>query len=232
MIATLQHIVEQALERLTATTNVLLPSLLAAGVILVGALALASLLRWSLARLVRAAAFDRFMVQSGIASLTARSGRVAAGRLLAQTVYWAVLLTGVLTALTAFNTSLTSHMAEAAVLLLPKLVTAGAILLAGVWLGRYLGRGMLVWACNEGVPHARHAAAAVRILIIFVAAVVAADHMNFARDVFLAAFILVLGGAVLAASIAAGLGIHAALERRLGQYASERQEEKSLWNHL
>lgn len=233
MIATLQQILEKALDRLAQTTIAFLPSLLAAGVIFLGALMLASLLRWSLARIVKAAAFDRFMVQSGIAALTGRSGRVAAGRLVAQTVYWAVLIVGLLTALTAFNTSLTSRMAEASVLLLPKLVTAGAILLAGAWLGRYLGRGMLVWACNEGFPHARYAAASVRILIMFVAVVVAADHLEFARTVFLAAFVLVVGGAVLSISIAAGIGMHQAFERRFGEYVSaERQEEKSLWNHL
>jgi hypothetical protein len=70
-------------------------------------------------------------------------------------------------------------------------------------------------------------------LIVFVAVVVAADHLNFARTVFLAAFLLVVGGLVLAGSIALGLSAHEALKRRLAEPAhSGDGEEKSLWNHL
>ena len=65
---------------------------------------------------------------------------------------------------------------------------------------------MLVWAVNENFPSPRRLAAVVRILIMFVAVVVAADQLNFARSVFLAAFIIFVGGAVLAASLAIGLG--------------------------
>jgi hypothetical protein len=232
MIAALQQILEKALERLAATTVAFLPPLLAAGVIFFCALLIATLLRWSLGRIVKAKSFDRFMIQSGIADMMGRSGRVAAGRLVAQSVYWLIVVTGLLTALTAFNTSLTSRIIEAAVLLMPRLLGAAAILLAGVWLSRYLGRGTLVWACNEGLPHARYAAAAVRMLVIFVAAVVAADQLEFARTVFLAAFVLMLGGAVLAVSIAAGIGLHGVIERRFREFSEVKKEDRSIWSHL
>ena len=233
MIFTLQQILEKALERLAATTVAYLPPLLAAATIFLGALLVAHLLRWTLIRMVKAAAFDRFLAQSGLASMMGRSGRVGAARLVAGTVYWILVVTGLLTGLSAFNTSLTSRITEASVLLMPKLVTAAAILLAGAWLGRYLGRGVLVWACNEGLPYARHAGAAVRVLVVFVAAVVASDHLDFARPVFLAAFILVVGGVMLAVSIAVGIAIHRAIDRRMTTAASpETAEETSLWNHL
>ncbi len=105
-----------------------------------------------------------------------------------------------------FGTDLTTQIIQSFVFLLPKLVVAGLILLAGAWLGQYLGRSMLVWAVNENFPSPRRLAAVVRILIMFVAVVVAADQLNFARSVFLAAFIIFVGGAVLAASLAIGLG--------------------------
>jgi hypothetical protein len=232
MIATLEQILEKALERLVATAVTFLPSLLAAGVILLGAFLIAALVRWSLGRIVKAKSFERFMAQSGIADMMGRSGRVAAGRVVAQTVYWIIVVTGLLTALTAFNTSLASRIVEAVVLMLPKLLAAAAIMLAGVWLGRYLGRGTLVWACNEGLPYARYAATAVRALVVFVAAVVAADQLEFARTVFLAAFILEVGGAVLAVSIAVGIGLHGALERRFREFAAVKKEDQSIWSHL
>jgi hypothetical protein len=113
---------------------------------------------------------------------------------------------------------------------------AGAIILVGIWLGQYLGRSTVVWAVNEGLPQPRRLAAAVRVVIMFVAVVVAAYQLDFARSVFLAAFILLLGGAVLAASLAAGIGAG----DRFRRYLSDRQErqepsmerERSLWSHL
>ena len=97
---------------------------------------------------------------------------------------------------------------------------AGAlILLAGLWLGQYLGRGALVWAVNEDLPSPRKLAAGVRALVTFAAVVVAADTLNFAPAVFLAAFILMLGGAALAAGLAIGLGARDAVRRHFEQRA-------------
>jgi small-conductance mechanosensitive channel len=74
----------------------------------------------------------------------------------------------------------------------------------------------------------------VRIVVMFVAVVVAADQLDFARSVFLAAFIILVGGGVLTASLAVGL--HGSGLRRLLQGQQEQQtednRERSLWNHL
>jgi hypothetical protein len=132
-----------------------------------------------------------------------------------------------------FGTDLTTRIVQSFVFLLPRLFVAGLILLTGTWLGQYLGRGVLVWAVNENFPSPRRLAAVVRILIVFVAVVVAADQLNFARSVFLAAFIILVGGAVLAASLAFGLG-----GGGIQQFFQEKKEqtgdstEKPLWSHL
>lgn len=233
MIATLQQIMERALERLVLIITTYLPPLLAGLTIFLGAFLIAKFVRWVLTRMIKAAGVDRFLAQSGLSSMLDRSGRLRAARLVSGTAYWAIILVGLLTALSAFNTSLTSRMIEGVVFLFPKLVAAGVILLAGAWLGQYLGRSTLVWAVNEGIPYARRVAAAVRMVIVFVSVVVAADYLDFARSVFLAAFVLLVGGAVLAASIALGIGAHGAVERHLEKARPEEErEEKSLWNHL
>ncbi|MGH9674368.1 MAG: hypothetical protein ACRD44_14405, partial [Bryobacteraceae bacterium] len=120
---------------------------------------------------------------------------------------------------------------ESVVFLMPKLVTAGLILLAGAWLGQYLGRSTLLWASNEEMPSPRILAAGVRAVIMFVAVVVAAEHLSFARSVFLAAFVMLLGGAVLALSIALGFYARDVLRRRI-DLRPESEEERSLWSHL
>jgi len=233
MIATLREIIERSLQRLAETATTYVPPLLAGLVILLAALLMASVVRLVLLRITKTAWLDRFLLESGLSSMLGRTRPVEAAPLVAGAIYWLILLVGLLTALNAFNTALTTQMVQTVVFLLPKLVTAALILLAGVWLGQFLGRSMLVWAVNEDLPHPRRLAAGVRALVIFVAVVVAADHLNFARSVFLAAFLLVVGGVALACSLAVGLSVHDALKRRFGEPARTGDgQEKSLWNHL
>lgn len=205
MFETLRHILEITLERLSTQITTYLPGLLAALTIVLGAYVMARLTRWVMNKIFKGMALDRFLQQSGLSTLLSRSGSLHSTRLVAESAYWVILLVGLLTGLSAFNTNITTRMTETVVLLFPKLVTAAVILLAGAWLGQYLGRSALVWAVNEGLPFARRIATGVRVAILFVAVVVAADQLNFARNVFLSAFLIVAGGAILTISLILGL---------------------------
>jgi hypothetical protein len=237
MMEALRGIVEKSFEQLAATLGVYLPNFLACAVILISFFLLAVFLRWVVLRIFKGANVDRFLHQTGVYAMLDRSGRLRASRLVAGIVYWATLCLGLLTGLSAFNTEMTTRMINAVVFLMPKLVTALAIVLVGAWLGQYLGRSMLIWACNEGLPSPRNLSAGVRILIVFVAVVAAAEHLDFARTVFLAAFIIVVGGMVAAASIAVGISIRDVLRRRISPPVSQEEPAEltrtgSLWNHL
>jgi hypothetical protein len=233
MIETLRKVLEGALERLHYHVTTYLPPLLAALTLVLGAYLAALLVRWVIYRIFKGLSMDKFLRQSGIAFMVDSSGRLRATRLVAETAYWGILLGGVLLGVNVFGTDLTTQIIQSFVFLLPKLVVAGLILLGGAWLGQYLGRSMLVWAVNEGFPSPRRLATVVRILILFVAVVVAADQLNFARSVFLAAFIIFVGGAVLAASLAIGLG-GGGLQRFLDEKREQAGQsgERSLWSHL
>ena len=233
MIATLEQVLRGTLGSLSHQITTYLPPLLAALTILLGAFVLASLTRWLLMRSFKGAGLDRFLRESGLSSILFRTRGLQSARLVTNLVYWIILLAGVLTGLSAFDSKITSRMVESTVFVFPKLVTAGAILLAGIWLAQYLGRTVLIWTVNEEIPHARRWAAAVRIAVVLTSVVVAADTLDFARSVFLAAFIIAAGGVVLALSLALGLGGRAAAER----FFLERQErhterEEALWRHL
>jgi len=231
---TLQEILQGVLVRLRFQATTYLPSLLAALITLLGAYLAAVLVRRFLNRIFKGIAVDRFLRRSGLAFMLDRSGRLRATRLVSEAAYWLILLTGFLTGLSIFDTELTSQITQNFVFLLPKIVVAGLILLGGLWLGQYFGRGTLVWAVNEGLPSPRRLAGAVRIVTMFVAVVVAADQLNFARSVFLAAFIILIGGAVLAVSLALGLGGRDAA-RKFFQDKSEaagESDDRSLWTHL
>ncbi len=233
MIETLQGILKDALERLHHQMTTYLPSLLAAVTLVLGAYLTALAVRWFIYRIFKGMAIDRFLRQSGVAFLVDPSGRLRATRLAAETAYWCILLSGFLLGVNVFGTDLANQIVQSFVFLLPKLFVAGLILLGGTWLSQYLGRSMLVWAVNENFPSPRRLAVVVRILITFAAVVIAADQLNFARSVFLAAFIIFVGGAVLAASLALGLG--GGPVSRLMEEKRERDgeaAERSLWSHL
>lgn len=242
MTETFGRVMGTTLERLQEQMVMLVPPTLAGAVILLVAYLLAVFSHWLIIRVFKGRAIDRFLRQSGLAFIIDPSGHLRAARAAAGAAYWGFLVAGVLTALSVFDTELTTQIVQGVVFLLPKLVLAGAILLAGTWLSQYLARAALVWAVNEGVPYPRRLGALVRVLLMFVAVVVAADQLNFARSVFLAAFIMIGGGLILTVSVAVGIGAG----RGLGRFLAARQEHgnagtpehvndeqpESLWSHL
>ena len=144
MAGTLKNVLENTLDRLYKIVTGYLPSLLAAAIVLLAAYLMALAARWVLNRIFKGPAIDRFLRQSGLAFVIDPSGRLRATRLVAETAYWCFLVCGILLGLSVFDTNLTTQMIEGFVLLLPKLVLAGLIVLGGAWLGQYLGRSMLV----------------------------------------------------------------------------------------
>jgi hypothetical protein len=234
MIGTLERILEGTFERLSYQVTRTLPPLLAGLIIVFTAFLLARAMRWLVARAFKGAAADRFFRESGLSSMLDQCGQIKCAPLVAGAAYWLIILTGVLTGLNAFDTAITTGIVEGAVLLLPKLLTAGIILLAGAWLAQYLGRSILVWAVNEEFPSPRRWAAAARIAIFFLSVVIAADTLDFASGVFLAAFVILAGGAVLAGSLALGLGVGGAMHPYLTVRTGHAENEEALtaWKHL
>jgi flagellar biosynthesis protein FliQ len=235
MFSLLEQILRQAVERVSSQILTYAPGLLAAIFILVVTLFIAKFVRWFIIRIFKGIAVDRFLRRSGISSMIDQAGRLQTSQVVANTSYWMILVAGMLVALNSFNSELSSRLTETLVFLFPKLVAAAAIIVIGAWIGKYLGRTTLIWAVNEGVPWPRKLAAFVRALFTFGGVVVAADHLGFARDVFLAAFILVVGGIVLAASLALGLSGRESVRH----YLHDRKEtseadgdDRPLWRHL
>jgi flagellar biosynthesis protein FliQ len=234
MVETMRKILEGVLERLSYHLTTYLPSIVVAFIFIFLAYAIAVVVRWLLYKIFKGPAIDKFLRQSGVAFMIDPSGRLRATRLVAETAYWCILLSGFLVGLSVFKTDVTTQIVEDFVFITPKLVVAGLILLAGAWLSQYLGRSALVWAVNESLPTPRRLATAVRIVIMFVAVVVAADQLNFARNVFLAAFVILVGGAVLTASLAVGIGASSGVREFLKsrREQAERSDDQSVLHHL
>ncbi len=229
-----ERIARDTVERLSRLTTDHLPGFLAALFILLTAWGFAAAVHALLIRIFHGARIDRFLRRSGLASLLPGDGSAYAARIVAKSAYWVIMVAGSLLALSASDTQITARLIEWVLLMVPKLLVGALILLAGVWIGRFLGRSALVWAFNEGIPYPRRIGQAVRVVVIFVTVVVAADFLDFARSVFLASFVLIVGGAMLAGGLALGLGGRKAVERYLEGKESEIPDkpEEAVWKHL
>ena len=234
MSDTLETILEEVLKRLRFQTTTYLPSIIAAVIVILGALIVAVVVRKVIYLIFKGTGIDRFLRRTGLAQLFDPSGRLRATRVAAEGTYWVIITFGALAGLSVFGTDLTSELIQEFVFLIPRLVVAVLIVLGGVWLSHYLSRCMLVWAFNENLPYPSRLAAGVRVMVLFVAIVVAADHLNFARSVFLTAFIIFLGGLMLTISIAVGIGVSWRVRGYLKEKPKEKppQDERSLWTHL
>lgn len=215
------------------------PAIIAAAIITFGWIA-ARLARWLVWRGLRAVNFDRWIRRTGLAAAAGCSGTPQAARFSALAVFWAIFAAAILAALDSLQNSVAAHIVQTAMVLLPRLAAAAAIVVVGFWIGQYLGRTVLVWAVNEDLPGARHWAVAVRVLVSMVAVVAAADTLQFAGRVFLSAFIIVAGGAALAAGLAIGIGSAGTLRKSLEERfrdnrshdAMESEASNTLWRHL
>ncbi len=234
MIELLGNVIERTVQRISDRIVAYAPGLFAAALIVLAAWVLATFVRWLISKVFKGIALDRFLRQSGLFAMLGKSGKMRAVEIVAHSAFWLILLTGLVTGISAFDTQITTQITQAIIFLVPKLLTAAAIIVGGFWLGRFLSWHLLVWAVNEGIPSGRQLAQAVRILIGFLAVAAAADHLNFARNVFLAAFVLVVGGLVLATSIALGYYGKEIMHRWLQEKpdAAQEKEELPVWKHL
>ena len=234
MINLFESVLRETIQRISNQVSTYAPGVLTGILIVLIAYVFARVVRWLIFRIFKGIAFDRFLRQSGLLSMLSRSGKVRTVEIVAKAAFWLILLGGVVTGISAFDTQITSQITQTVILLSPKLLAAAAIVIAGFWLGQFLSRHILVWAVNEGIPSGRWLAQAVRVLVVFVAVAAAADHLNFARNVFLAAFILVVGGIVLSASLALGSYGKEVLHRCLQEKPDKAQEkeEMSIWRHI
>jgi hypothetical protein len=220
-------------ERLQHGALTYLPPLIAAAVVFLGAFLVAVAARRVLYRISKGLAINRFLRRSGVAQMIDPSGQLRTTNMVAEVTYWTVLTVGMLVGLSVFGTDLTSQVIQTFISLIPRLVIAGAIVLGGVWLGQYLARSVLVWSFDENLPHPRRIALGTRVVVQFVAIVVAADHLNFARSVFLTAFIILVGGLALTVSLAVGIGASGRIREFLHPTRQPDSDgERSIWSHL
>ena len=185
----------------------LLPNVLAMTIILAGGLLIAWLTGSLLERVLRAIGIDRLSDRAGLSAALVRGGvKTDPSRLIGRAGYWLVFVFAAMAALGALNVQPVSQFIQSFLAYLPHLFTSLLIVIAGYLLSNFVSQAVLIAAVNAGLPPARSLAASSRWAVRLVAAAMALEQLGIAQQVVVVGFGILLGGVVLAAAIAFGLG--------------------------
>ncbi len=208
------------LESLGKKILALLPNVLAMGIILTVGLVAAWAAGYLVERVLRVIGLDHFCDRVGVNAALARGGvKTDPSRLVGRAAYWTVALFATVAALGALNLQPINQFARSFLAYLPHLFAAALILGAGYLLSNFVSQAVLITAVNAGLPPARLLAACSRWGVQVIAVAMALEQLGIAKTVVVVGFGIGLGGIVLAAAIAFGLGAKDLakdfLERRL-----------------
>lgn len=212
-----------------------LPNILVMGMILLGGLTIAWLSGNFAERLLRVIGIDHLGDRLGITAALLRGGiKTDPSRLIGRALYWTVVLLATIAALGALNLAPINQFAQSLLAYVPHLVTATVIMLAGYFLSNFTSQAVLIAAVNAGLPPARLIAAAARWGILLLAGAMALEQLGIALHIVVVGFGITLGGVVLAAAIAFGLGgkdlAKEFLERRVaGRARAEATDDLRHW---
>ena len=212
---------DEAFARLAAVLAADIPGILAMLLVLLAATVAAffvrGVLRFALARV----GFDRRAREWGMTAGRAVEPHHEPSWLVARGAFWFVVATGVALALEVLGASATSLLGLSLLGILPRLVVGALVLLAGIGAGRFLERAVLIGAVNQGVRRARVVAWGVKWIVYVLAGAMALQHVGVGGALPTIAFTIVVGGVVLAAALAVGLGARGAVARTLDRADAE-----------
>lgn len=215
MFDRVQVVFIEAFDRLRAVLAADMPSIVAMLVVIVSAViaafAIRAFLRWSLARV----GFDSRAREWGMITGRSVEPHHEPSWLVARGAFWIVVATGVALAFAVMGASTTSALGLALLTFLPQLVVGALVLLVGTGAARFLERNVLIGAVNQGIRQARLLALAVKWIVLVLAAAMALQHVGIGGALPTIAFTIVVGGIVLAAALAVGLGAREAVGRTL-----------------
>jgi hypothetical protein len=123
-----------------------------------------------------------------------------------RALYWGLLVFTIIAALSALDVAPVNQFATTFLGYLPHALTASVILIAGMFLSNFAARATLIAAVNAYFPAATTAAGIARWGVLLVALAMALEQLGIARNIVVVGFGITLGGVVLAAAIAFGLG--------------------------
>jgi hypothetical protein len=203
----IDRILIQPLEEVLRKIVAFLPSLLTGIVVFAAGLVLAWLVKLLVVRVIKLlkldAAFDRSGVTEALQKMAVKD---TPAKLMGRMFFWLVACIFFVFALSVMRVPVIDRLLERFLLYLPNVFVALVVLAIGWFFGNFLGRAALIASVNAGFKAAGPLSKGVKSTILLFAFVMAFEQLGIGRSTVIAAFAIVIGGAVLALALAFGLG--------------------------
>jgi hypothetical protein len=184
-----------------------LPSLAVAIVVLLVGFLLAKAARFTVQRGLRAINFHIVTERSGMDGFLQRGGTQAdTAAVLAALVYWLVIFAALVVAFNGMGLAHVTDLLSKVMLFLPKVIVAVLILAFGAYFARFVSNAVVTYCRGVGIRDAQALGVLARYAILVFVVMIAFDQLDIGGRIISAAFLIVLGGLVLALALAFGLG--------------------------
>lgn len=215
------------MEELLSDFIAYLPRALGALAIIAVGVALAFVIRPAAAFVLRRLRFDNACGRIGVTTLM-REGGIgdSPSRFAASVVFWAIVLFSLLAALGPLGLDSLSETFNQIILYAPRILVAVLIILLGTAAAGVVAELARLGLAELGVTRTGPFATLVRVGVMFVSAVLAANVLGIQATILISITIIVLGGVVLTAALALGLGLRQLSQNvAAGRYLAEGIEE-------
>ena len=185
----------------------LLPKLVLAIVILLVGWLLAKLLRLAVAKTLHAINFHVLTERAGIDGFLRQGGiGTDTSGVLVLLLYWLVILAALMVAFNSLGLTHVTEVVGRVALFIPDVILAVLILAFGGYFARFVERTITAYGKNVGVADAELLGQLARYAILVFVILIALEQVQVETELVHQSFLILLGGVVLAAAIAFGLG--------------------------
>lgn len=200
-------VVLEPLRALLVQVGVFLPRLLVALLVVALGLLIAKAARFALQKALRAVNVQVLTQRAGLDALLRQGGTsIDTVGVLGLLAYWVIVLVALIVAFSGLGLTHVTDLLSRALLFVPKLVIALVVLTLGAYFARFVGTAIAGYCRAAGVQDGELIGRIARYAILAFVVMMALDQIEVGGTIIHDAFLLVLGGLMLAFAIAFGLG--------------------------
>jgi hypothetical protein len=185
----------------------LLPRLFVAIIVFIAGWLLAKLVRFTVAKALRAVNFNVLTERAGMDGFLRNGGiRADTTDLLALLCYWLVILAALIIGFNSLGLIYITDLLGKVVLFVPKVMVALVILAFGSYFARVVGNAVCAYGRNIHLQDADLLGNIARYALLTFVILIALDQVNVGGDIVRQTFLIILAGVVFAIALAFGLG--------------------------
>jgi hypothetical protein len=184
-----------------------LPRLAIALLVVIAGLLVAKAAKFAVQKALRAINFQIVTQRAGLDGFLQQGGSsVDTTVLLALLVYWLVILAALIIAFSGMGLTHVTDLLSRAMLFVPKLIVALLVLALGSYFARFVSNVVITYCRGTRVRDADMLGGLARYAIVAFTVMMALDQLEIGGTIVRDAFLILLGGLVLAFALAFGLG--------------------------